>query len=180
MVALVSVSVMVAWGLNLVGATWKGDNAKAVGLTIFVGAFVAAAVLLPPIAVVCDLVDARSRIWIAATSFVAFLVAGLCLTKNRARCGSENAGEFSLFILFCAGLLPVLIGCMDGWDKGIKFGSPWLAGRDMVIEAKSGFPSPDHAPWILFWILTFGAGAAFLLRATHKSLDHHFERVVHT
>jgi hypothetical protein len=180
LVALFSIGMLAAWGLNLVATTWKGDKANAVGFIVYMGAFIAAAILLPPLAVVSDLVMEGSSVWIAATAFVAFLATGFGLTKNAAHFNWANAREFNLFVLFSAGLLPVLIDCVHGWDKGMKLASPWLAGRDMVLDARSGFPSTDHASWILFWIITFGAASAFLLRATHKSLDHHFERVAHS
>jgi hypothetical protein len=49
----------------------------------------------------------------------------------------------------------------------------------MVLEVLGGYSTSGHVPWALFWILTFGASAAFLLRATQKALDYYFERIPH-
>jgi ABC-type transport system involved in multi-copper enzyme maturation permease subunit len=176
---LASLGLLTGWGFHLVGAVWKGDRGSALHLTAFVSTFVVAAILLPPIATVCDIFEPRSSAWIATIAFFGPLIGGFLVRKRTACFSEEIARELGLYVLFCACLLPVLIGCGLGWSTGVRLVSPWLAGRVMVLEVLGGYSTSGHVPWALFWILTFGASAAFLLRATQKALDYYFERIPH-
>jgi hypothetical protein len=181
-----------SWGFSLIASTFKSHRAHSVYAYFFVGAFIALAILLPPLALSCNAWVPKASVRIGIAAFALLSLAGFVLMKSTARISKDSASEFGLFALFCACWLPMLIGCLDDawtriswmdgweWEKGISYASPWTAGRVMINNAMmTRNPSPEAISWIRFWILSFASVGAFLLRATQVSLDHHFERAHH-